>query len=362
MHFGLSDDQIFFQDNVKKFLEDNAPLDIIKKISDGDDSSIKTDLHKGIVNLGINNILIPEENGGLGLDLLFATAVAQSLGEGIATLPFIGSYVMAPISIRYGANDKQKNLYLDAMSKNTINFGIGFSEFFGSRDESNIVFSKNTVTGKTYFVIDTDYASHIMLSDSKGQIGIVSLESSGIEMTDLITVDKTRIFKEMSFKNTDIDILEKTIKSSESISNAIDAGRIVTAADSLGASKAMLDKAVEYSKERKQFNRVIGSFQAVKHMCAEMASELEPCYSLVWHAAHSFDNNEENKKLMACHAKSHVSDVSKMISKKATEVHGGMGFTDLLGLHFWFKRIGLNRHLLGSPELVREEAALAQNL
>ena len=151
MHFGLSDDQNFFQDNVKKFLEDNAPLDIIKKISDGDDSSIKTDLHKGIVNLGINNILIPEEHGGLGLDLLFATAVAQSLGEGIATLPFIGSYVMAPISIRYGANDKQKNLYLDAMSKNTINFGIGFSEFFGSRDESNIVFSKNTVTGKTYF-------------------------------------------------------------------------------------------------------------------------------------------------------------------------------------------------------------------
>ena len=216
--------------------------------------------------------------------------------------------------------------------------------------------------GKPIFVIDTDYASHIMLSDSKGQIGIVSLESSGIEMTDLNTVDKTRIFKEMSFKNTDIDILEKTIKSSESISNAIDAGRIVTAADSLGASKAMLDKAVEYSKERKQFNRVIGSFQAVKHMCAEMASELEPCYSLVWHAAHSFDNNEENKKLMACHAKSHVSDVSKMISKKATEVHGGMGFTDLLGLHFWFKRIGLNRHLLGSPELVREEAAIAQNL
>ena len=144
MHFGLSDDQIFFQDNVKKFLEDNAPLDIIKKISDGDDSIIKTDLHKGIVNLGINNILIPEENGGLGLDLLFATAVAQSLGEGIATLPFTGSYVMAPISITYGANDRQKDLYLDAMSKNTINFGVGFSEFFGSRDESNIVFSKNT--------------------------------------------------------------------------------------------------------------------------------------------------------------------------------------------------------------------------
>ena len=65
---------------------------------------------------------------------------------------------------------------------------------------------------------------------------------------------------------------------------------------------------------------------------------------------------------MACHAKSNVSDISKMVSKKATEVHGGMGFTDLLGLHFCFKRIGVNRHILGSPEIVREEAAIAQNL
>ena len=105
MYFGLSDDQIFFQDNIKKFLEDNASLEIIKKISRDNDKSVKDELHKGIISLGINNILIPEKNGGLGLDLLFATAVAQSLGEGIATLPFLGSYVMAPISIKYGAND-----------------------------------------------------------------------------------------------------------------------------------------------------------------------------------------------------------------------------------------------------------------
>ena len=362
MYFGLSEDQIFFQDNVKKFLEDNASIDVIRKIASEGDKTSKDNLHDGIVILGINNILIPEENGGLGLDLLFATAVAQSLGEGIATLPFTGSYVMAPIAIKYGANDKQRNFYLNEMSKNNINFGVGFSEFFGSRNESELSFSNNKVNGKTLFVLDCDFATHIMLSDKKGQIGIVSLESSGIEIIDLITVDKTRIFKEVIFKNAEVDILENTSSSNEAISNAIDAGRIVTAADSLGASKAMLDKAIEYSKERKQFNRAIGSFQAVKHMCAEMAAELEPCYSILWHAAHSFDNKEKNKKIMACHAKSHISDISKMVSKKSTEVHGGMGFTDLLGLHYWFKRIGVNRQILGSPEIVREEAAQSQGL
>ena len=72
MYFGLSDDQIFFQDNVKKFLEDTAPIDVIRKVTSGQDKFCKDNLHKGIVNLGINNILIPEENGGLGLDLLLS--------------------------------------------------------------------------------------------------------------------------------------------------------------------------------------------------------------------------------------------------------------------------------------------------
>ena len=362
MYFGLSEDQIFFQDNVKRFLEDQAPLDIIKKISEGEDLSIKNELNQGLINLGINNILIPEENGGLGLDLLFASAVSQSLGEGVATFPFLGPYVIAPIAIKFGASDEQKEKLFNEMSQNLISFGIGFSEYFGSRDSSGLSITNNTVTGRTLFVLDTDYASHVMLCDKKGQIGFVSLDSEGIKIIDLTTVDKTRTYKEMSFENTPIEILDNTKSSSLSIEMALNAGRIITAADSLGASQAMINKAVEYSKERKQFNRVIGSFQAVKHMCAEMTAELEPCYSLVWHAAYSFDNFNKDSKLMACLAKSHISEVSKMVSKKATEVHGGMGFTDLLGLHFWFKRIGLNRHILGSPEIVREEAAKAQGL
>ena len=362
MYFGLSEDQIFFQDNVKKFLVDQLPLETIKKITEGKDVLAKEELHKSLISLGINNILIPEKNGGLGLDLLFATAVSQSLGEGIATLPFLGPYIVAPTAIKYGASDNQKEKLYSKMSQNLMNFGIGFSEYFGSRDSSGLNISDKKVTGKTLFVLDVDFATHVMVSDEEGQIGIVSLDSDGIEMIDLITVDKTRTFTEMYFVDTPIEVLDKTKSSSVAVEMALDAGRIITAADSLGASQAMINKAVEYSKERKQFNRVIGSFQAVKHMCAEMAAELEPCYSLVWHAAHSFDNSSEDSRLMACLAKSHVAEVSKMVSKKATEVHGGMGFTDLLGLHFWFKRIGLNRHILGSPEIIREEAAKVQGL
>ena len=358
MYFGLSEDQIFFQDNVKKFLEDNAPLDLIRKISKGEDLNQKNEIHSGIINLGINNILVPEEHGGLGLDLLFAAAISQSIGEAVAPLPYCGSYVMAPIAIQIGASKSQKENIFNEMSSGNTKFGIAFSEYFGSRDSSSIDFSNEKINGKTIFAIDCDYATDVLVSDATGKIGIVSIEDKNIEIVDLITVDKTRTYKEIKFSNANVEILENTKKNTD----ALDAGRIITAADTLGASQAMLDKAVSYSKERKQFNRVIGSFQAVKHMCAEMTADLEPCYSLVWHAAHSFDNNDDDSKLMACHAKSHISEVAKMVSKKATEVHGGMGFTDLLGLHFWFKRIGLNRQLLGAPEIVRNEAAKAQGL
>jgi alkylation response protein AidB-like acyl-CoA dehydrogenase len=95
-------------------------------------------------------------------------------------------------------------------------------------------------------------------------------------------------------------------------------------------------------------------------MCAEMAAALEPCRSLVWYAAHAFDHAPDESTLMACHAKSHLSEVGRFVARTSTEVHGGMGFTDLAGLHYWFKRIGLDRQLLGGPELVRNEAARVQ--
>jgi len=93
-----------------------------------------------------------------------------------------------------------------------------------------------------------------------------------------------------------------------------------------------------------------------------MAAGLEPCQALVWYAAHAVDSIPGEARLTACHAKAHIAEVGKFVAKTATEVHGGMGFTDLLGLHYWFKRIGLNRQLLGSPERLREEAARLQNL
>jgi alkylation response protein AidB-like acyl-CoA dehydrogenase len=360
VYFGLSEEQSFFQDNVRKYLEEHATIDNIKHITSGDEKSLSVEIHQGLLNLGINGLLIPEEFGGLGLDLLFAAVVSEALGGGVGPTPFIAPYVMAPTAIKHAGSKSQQEMYFSKIATNEHRFGVGFSEFIGKRNDAGISFSDNTLNGRAMFVLDANDTTHLLLADEKGQIFVVNAKSANIEIVKLTTVDKTRQYSEVICENLDAELLENSSKSTNPINKAIDAGRIMLAADSLGASQAMLDKAVDYAKERKQFGRAIGSFQAVKHMCAEMAADLEPCYALVWHAAHCQDHSPAEARLMACHAKAHVSEMSKGIAKKATEVHGGMGFTDLLGLHYWFKRIGLNRQILGSPELIREEAYQAQ--
>jgi alkylation response protein AidB-like acyl-CoA dehydrogenase len=142
----------------------------------------------------------------------------------------------------------------------------------------------------------------------------------------------------------------------------LDAGRIALAADVIGACDAMVEQSVAYAMERRQFDRVIGSFQAVKHMCAEMIAEVEPARSLLWYAAHSFNATPDEAPAMACHVLAHASEIGREIASVSTQVHGGVGWTDEQNLHFWFKRIGNARHLLGGPEALRSRAAELQGL
>ena len=112
MYFGLSEDQLFFQDNVSRFLEDHAPLDVIKKITEGEGQNLQKEIDSGLVNLGINGLLVPEEYGGLDLDLLFAAAVSQSLGENVAPFSFLGPYVMALLHyLMAQVMNKRENTY-----------------------------------------------------------------------------------------------------------------------------------------------------------------------------------------------------------------------------------------------------------
>ena len=361
MYFGLSEEQEFFQETISKFLEDTSTIEAIRSFARGDNPNFPEKIHTGLLGLGINGLIIPEEYGGLGQDLLSAVAISESLGAGVATSPFIGSYIMAPYAIMKMGSKPQKDKYLQGIANGNIKFGVGLTEFVASREGAQIEIKSGRANGRALFVFDANKATHFLLSDVSGQLFIIDVKTKGLEIIELTTVDKTSSFVELVIKDIEIDLLDQESNDQNNTQEIVDLGRLMIAADSLGAAQVMINKSVSYSKERKQFGRVIGSFQAVKHMCAEMTANIEPCYSLIWYAAHCMDHIPNESNLMSSHSKAHVSEVASSIAKTATEVHGGMGFTDDLGLHYWFKRIGMNRQLLGGVDTVREEAANVQD-
>jgi alkylation response protein AidB-like acyl-CoA dehydrogenase len=263
---------------------------------------------------------------------------------------------MVPLAIMLSGADEDD--LLARLAAGTLTAGVALAEVIGARADAGVRGDGEKLNGKALYVLDFD-ADVYLVADDERRTYLVGADATGLSRQSLQTIDKTRPTGELVFSDTPARLLSTD---PEVLNKVIDAGRVMLAADTLGAAQNMLDQAVEYAKQREQFNRPIASFQAVKHMCAEMAAGLEPCRAMVWYAAHALDNVPQESRLTACHAKAHLSEVGKFVAKTATEVHGGMGFTDLVGLHYWFKRVGYNRQMLGAPELVREEAARVQGL
>ncbi|MEI7714284.1 MAG: acyl-CoA dehydrogenase family protein, partial [Rhodospirillales bacterium] len=202
--------------------------------------------------------------------------------------------------------------------------------------------------------------THYLVFGRDGIAAVVDANDPGVSASLRRSIDRTRPLVDVTFANAAAERLDAANDPIAAAQTVLDAGRVVLAADSVGAAQNMLDRAVAFAKERVQFGRVIGSFQGVKYPLADCVTALEPCRGMVWYAAYAQDALPDEARLTACHAKAHVGDVARDVARMTTESHGGMGFTDLLGLHYWFKRIGFNRQILGNPERCRDEAARLQ--
>lgn len=356
MRFALSEDQILLQQSVNGVLGQVASLDQVRLMAERNEDALQT-CAQALSDLGLASMLGREESGGLGMGMLEAALVEEALGASVTPSRFL-SHSMVVQGLQAGSGLPAGEALLQSMLADETKVALAIMEQTGRRDTQGVVFEDGKLTGDALFVLDVEGADTLIIADQTGAFFSVPMVQTGVTVSPLSTIDRTRDVSKVELKAVDAEQLTGPDNVCGSV--MIRTGRILLAADTLGAAQAMLDRAVDYAKERQQFGRTIGSFQAVKHMCAEMAAKLEPARALVWHAAHMVDVGDEEADVAVCLAKAHLSEVGTFIARTSTEVHGGMGFTDLLGLHYWFKRIGMNRQLLGGPAMVREEAARLQ--
>ncbi|HET7879510.1 MAG TPA: acyl-CoA dehydrogenase family protein [Acetobacteraceae bacterium] len=349
MEFALSEEQRLFADSLRSLLTDRVPVEALRRHAETG-NGFDAELWHSLTELGLPGLLVPERFGGAGLGVLDAAVAAEVLGGAAAFAPFAGSVVMATLAFVQGATEQLQDAWLPRIAAGEVRCGVGFGG----------VLHGDRLNGVVKAAIDAGAPTHLLVYLPDGNAAVAAADASGVAMTMHRSIDRTRPVTDLRFDNTPAVVLDAANAPLAAMHRVLDAGRVVLAADTLGAAQHMFDQALAFVKQRTQFNRLIGSFQAVKHQFADMVTILEPCRAMVWYAGYVQDALPDEARLTALQTKAHLGDVGRDIARMATEAHGGMGFTDLLGLHYWFKRISFNRQMLGGPEHCRDEAARLQ--
>ena len=372
MDFGLSEEQELLQQSARDFLARECPTTFVRAVTRSDDGFPRA-LHQKFAEMGWTGLVIPERFGGLGLGMLDLAVLAEEMGRAVVPGPFFSSSVLAALSLVYAGSAAHKQEWLPRLAAGEAAGTLAFLEESDRLDAAGIS-ARCTKTrggyqlnGVKLFVTDAQLADCIVAafrSRGKDESGIslflVPRDTPGVSVQPLPSVDQTRRPCEVVFRKVEVPAsaqLGDDTKGWKVLRRVMDAACVVLAADSLGGAQQALEMSVEYSKVRQQFGRPIGSFQALKHMAAEMVSDIEPARSLVWYAAYAYDHEPRNAARAAAMAKARLSDVYSRTTNRAVQIHGGIGFTWEHDMHLWFKRAKWNEAAFGDATFHRERLA-----
>lgn len=372
MDFGLSEEQEMLQQAAREFLTQECPPPFVREMYK-DRDGFSRELHRKMAEQGWTGLLVPEAQGGLGLKMLDMAVLLEEMGRAVVPGPFLFSSVLFALGVMLGGSTAQKKTWLPRIVSGDAIGVLAFLEAEDRLDAAGVTLKAKksregyVLSGVKMFVPFAAVADVLLVAartSGRGEAGVslflVDRQSPGITLTPLDIFDQTRRAYVVELKN--VGVPKTALVGGEGagwkiLARLLDAACVALAADSLGGAQKALEMAVEYTKVRTQFNRPIASFQALKHMAAEMVSDIEPARSLVWYAAHTFDTRPREASRAASLAKARLSDVYAHTTNQAVQMHGGIGFTWEHDLHFWFKRAKWNEFAFGDATYHRERLA-----
>lgn len=357
MNFDFSDEQKQLRDQVRRFLGEHCTTKHVRAVLEGK-HKYDRNVWRGLADLGLLGIAIPEEYGGTGAGHLELCVVAEELGRALAPIPYSSTiYLAAELLLRVGT-EAQKKQFLPKIAAGEVIGTVALVESMGDPTPASIrtIVQAGRITGHKTLVPEGEIADFAIivgrensLNDEAG-IGLylVDLKSDGVHIKPVETVDPTRNHAEVTFTNVPVEALGNIGEGWMYLNAALDRAAVLVAFEQIGGADRALEIGRDYALDRMAFGRQIGSFQAIKHILADMYVATTLARSNAYYGAWAFSTNAAELGEAAANVRISATQAYQLCSKNSIHVHGGMGFTWEYDCHLFYRRSNLLALSLGS--------------
>jgi alkylation response protein AidB-like acyl-CoA dehydrogenase len=384
MAMGVSAEQQELHAAVRRFLRDRAPLPRVRELMEADDGMDADVWRQAATQLGLPGIAIPEEYGGSGFSFAEQAIVLEEFGAALYTGPYLASAVLAATALLASPDEGARRDFLPGIASGQTVATLAFTEDDGSWQPDAIRLSASRsgtewrLDGHKSFVLDgytadlvltvaaTDGGLSLFAVDARAAVdgraagaagGGGGAGAAGLTRTQLATLDQTRKLARLEFGAVAGRLIGAPGDAAAVLDRVLDVAAIALAAEQLGGAQRALDMAVEYAKIRHQFGRPIGSFQAIKHRCADLLLQVESLRSAVSYAADAVAADSDEIPTLASLVKAYGSETYFHVAAENIQIHGGVGFTWEHDAHLYFKRAKSSELFLGDGSYHRERLA-----
>jgi alkylation response protein AidB-like acyl-CoA dehydrogenase len=357
MNFDFSDEQKQLRDEARKFLAEKCPPKTVRRVLDGG-QPYDRELWKGLADMGFLGVAIPESFGGAGAGHLELCVIAEEIGRALAPVPFSSTVYLAAEAILLAGSDAQKQKWLPAIASGTAIGTLALFEGAGNPSPAAIKLSASggNLNGVKKPVPDGAIADFAIVAARAGSSGretdislfLVDMKAEGVEAGVLSNMDPSRGQAELTFKNCKAEPLGAANEGWSIVCQVLDHAAVLMAFEQVGGADRALEMGRDYALDRVAFGRPIGSFQAIKHMLADMYVAATLARSNCYYGAWALSTNASELPEAAAAARISATQAFQHCAKNNIQVHGGMGFTWEFDCHMYYRRANATALSLGS--------------
>ncbi|HEV7562994.1 MAG TPA: acyl-CoA dehydrogenase family protein [Solirubrobacterales bacterium] len=363
MYFDLTDEQQAIKSTAREFLASRFKSERIRELAaseDGFDASGWAEM----AELGWPGLALPEEWGGQGLGIVDLAVLFEEMGYALAPSPLLSNTVVG-LALSFCGSDDQRERYLRPLAEGEKRgtpalFDAGSTATPGAFKMEAVADGDGVVLdGEKILAMDAASSDFFLVATADGHRHLVDAGADGVGVSEEPSIDPTRRLSTVRLDGVRVAAADTLPAEGHEYEAVLDRVCVALAAESTGIAQRTMEMAVEYAKDRQQFGRPIGAYQAVSHRCAQMLLETENSRSTVYGAAWAADAEPESLPLAASMAKAYASDAGWRVPDASIQVHGGIGFTWEHDLHFFLKRGRANAATFGDAKWHRERVAAA---